>query len=82
MSATIHRLTDAGPITEPVVSVIEMLEELLTRAKAGEIKGFGYFLVDGADTSATAWASGIACGNDMVAGAAKLQHRVLDAVLE
>lgn len=82
VTAEIHRLTGAGPIAEPVASVIERLEELLDRARRGEIKGLGYFLVDGADSVSTDWLPGCACGNDMSAGAGKLFHRVMQTATE
>jgi hypothetical protein len=82
MMAEVHRLTNAGPIVEPVAEIIEELEKLLAEARAGEIKGFAYFLVDGADCVGTNWVSGCARCNDMVAGVARLHHTILGAALE
>jgi hypothetical protein len=83
MSAEIHRLTNAGPVIgEPEKDIVEMLEELMERAKAGALRGFGYFLVDGANSVESGWADGCASADGMVSGASKLQHRVLRAVTE
>lgn len=79
MTAEIHRLTNAGPILEPDKEIVELLERLLGEAKAGDIKGFGFFLVNGVDTVSTGWKSGCAPINGMVAGAARLNFRVCRA---
>lgn len=81
MTADVHRLTAAGPITEPQADVVETLRRLLTEAERAEIKGLGYFLVTGNNGVSTGWEPGCADRNDMVAGAALLQGRVISAHL-
>ena len=82
MTATVHHLTEAGPITEPVKSVIDELEELLARAKAGEIKGIGFFVVNGGDGVATWWETGCASEAHMICGVSTLFHRVMRAATD
>jgi len=79
MSADVHHLTPAGPITEPQADVIEKLKDLLAKAERAEIKGLGYFFVDGGGLPVDGWAAGCAAANDMVAAAVLLYERVLDA---
>lgn len=80
--AQIVRLTGAGPIIAPERGVIDMLTELLARAKRGEIKGIGYFTVDQVNSVSTDWETGCASGNLMMAGASNLQWRVAKAASE
>ena len=77
MSATLHRLTGAGPILEPIPDIIEELERLLEKAKAGDIKALAYFLIDGADGITTGWCSGCASMHQMICGASRLQFRIM-----
>ena len=78
MSAEILRLTGAGPAgTAPSPEIIAVLEELLERARSGDLTGLGYFTVNGAATVAHRWAASSAAASDMVAGAARLFFMVL-----
>jgi hypothetical protein len=79
LSAEIRRLCPAGPIAEPDQTIIDKLRELLAEAERGEIKGFGVFYVLGNDAIGTGWTPGCADSFQMVAGAAKLFHRVVAA---
>lgn len=79
MSATIHRITAAGPILEPEQGVIERIEAILASARAGQVKGFGYFMVTGGDVVCHGYESGCADRHDMLAGASLLQHQVVSA---
>jgi hypothetical protein len=79
MTAEVHRLTGAGPVIEPNAEIITEIERLLVEARAGEIKGIGYFIVDGGDTVTTKLIGGCASANDMVSGAARLNYRLLKA---
>ncbi len=78
----VYRLTPAGPIIRPEREVIAELRDLTDRARHGEIKGIGFFLIDRADSVITGWKTGCASGTSMASGAAKLFHRVLAASLE
>lgn len=72
--AEVVRLTGTGPIlgNEPPKYVVEMLEELLARAKRGEIKGFGYFVVDGADGTETSFVQGCAEQHIVISAVSRL----------
>ena len=83
MKAKIHRLTSAGPIIRSQNrEVLVELRELYNRAKKAEIKGFGIFIVTGANAVETWWVSGCACQNDMISGAALLSWKVNQAAVE
>lgn len=76
--AKVHRLFPAiGPVVKPDTNLIAVCAELLAHAKRGEIKGLGYFIVDGANATETSWVSAGACANLMVAGAAQLAYRIM-----
>lgn len=79
IKAEVIRLTGAGPVWEPDEEIVQMIEALLAEAKRGEVKGFGFFVVTGADGVSTQWIPGCASADQMVAGAARLQFRVLKA---
>jgi hypothetical protein len=83
MSAEIHRLTGAGPIlTGPEPTVVVALEEMLTRAKAGEIKGIAMAYVSAADGCGSQWASGCANEDQMLATTARLFAHITRAALD
>ena len=82
VTADVHHLTRSSPIVEPQPDVIKLLRDLLAEAEKAEIKGFGFFVVDGADVVSTGWATGCARKNDMVSGAATLQARMMQKQLE
>jgi hypothetical protein len=75
----VHRLFEAGPITEPDAEMVSNLRALLSQARRREIKGFGYFLVRANDSLVSGWNAGVADRHDMVAGATLLQARVVKA---
>lgn len=77
MSAKVHRLTPAGPQIDRPGDVMALAKSLLRQAARGEIKGFGVFIVDGANGIITDWAPGCAASQQMVCGAARLNYRIL-----
>lgn len=82
MSAELHRITPAGPIFEPPQDVVELAEEVLARAKRGELKGLAIAAVDATDSTTTTWTGGCATGSLMVAATSILAGRVLKALLD
>jgi len=79
----IIRLVRNGPLLgESPPEVVAQLKQLLDAAKRGEIKGLGFFFVDGADTTVTHWVQGCAARNDMIAASARLHWRVQQAADE
>lgn len=81
MTADVFRLTGAGPLIvgTPPQSVIELLEDVLERAKNGEVKGVGLFYIDGANTIYNEYASGCANTTHMCHGASRLWFRLMNA---
>lgn len=78
----IRLFSGAGPVIDPDKDIIKELAELLAQAKRGEVKGIGYFLVDGGNAVTTGWYSGCADRHDMTSGAAMLAFRVTMAAVE
>lgn len=80
--AKVHRLFASGPVTEPDAGMIETLKGLINGARRCELKGFGFFTVDGNDNLRTGWSSGTATRRDMAAGATMLHARIIKAWLD
>jgi hypothetical protein len=59
---------------EPVQDIIDTLEELLERARAGEIRTLAYAHVDGGMVSTTGWVSGTVDAAMLVGAIARLQY--------
>lgn len=59
---------------EPITEVITTLEELLERARAGEIRTFAYAIVDGGNASITGWVSGTVNAAMLVGAISRLQY--------
>jgi short subunit fatty acids transporter len=64
---------------EPVQSVIEELEMLLERARAGEVRAIAYVVVDGGGASTTCWDIGTVKAAVLVGGIARLQYNACKA---
>lgn len=79
MSAELHRLTAAGPVLEPPEDVLNLAQEMLDRARRGELKGLAVASVDMADSTSTNWASGCASGSLLLSAVTLLFGRVLIA---
>lgn len=62
----VHRIPGPQP------GVVEVLTDLLARAKKGDIKGVACAYVDGADAINSDWCCGNADSNDMVAATSQL----------
>lgn len=77
MSAEIHRLTETGPVLEPPADIIEKLEMLLTRARAGELKYFAFACIAANGDTGNGWAKGCGNAHEVVATVARLYHRVM-----
>jgi hypothetical protein len=79
----VHRLFGGGgPVIEPDAEMLGTLADLLARAKRGEIKGIGFFWVDGGNRVVTTWHSGCVDRHYMVSGSAQLAFRVTQAVVD
>lgn len=70
------------PLYTPVPEVIECLEELLARAKAGEVRAvaLAYVLPEG--ITGTAWNSGAASRHELTSAIAQLEFRHMAQVME
>ena len=68
-----------GPVITPDSQMIEALIKLLRQARRSEIKGIGYFYVDGGDSVFTGWCSGCARADYMNSGAATLFYEMMSA---
>lgn len=79
MTAELHRLTAAGPVLGPDPGIIELVSNLLERAKRGELKGLGVFFVSGNDDTFTIWVPGCASRSDMVAASSRLHWKIMMA---
>lgn len=76
-SAEIVRFTGNGPVLEPEVGVISLLETVLARAKAGEIKGVQLVWIGANDDICCEGADGCAQRNLLVSGVAWLQFHTM-----
>lgn len=82
-SAKIVRLTSATiAIGEPDTGIVSRLQGLLKEAKRGELIGFAYSVVSGANSVRTGWVPGSARADLLISGTAQLAFRVLSAAEE
>jgi hypothetical protein len=82
VSGQVNNVVPLGRIVgtnEPVQDVIEELEMLLERARAGEIRAIAYALVDGGGISTTSWVIGTVEAAVLVGGIARLQYNACKA---
>ena len=64
---------------EPVQDIIDALEDLLERARAGEIRTLAYAHIDGGAVSTTGWVSGTVDAGLLVGAIARLQYNACKA---
>lgn len=67
--------------TEPVLHVIEYLERLLIRAKAGEIRAVGVAVVTEGKGLATGWEGASGTRDSLGLCVGMLQHRYMAAIV-
>jgi hypothetical protein len=72
----VRRLRLAKP--EPNKDVIETIEELLAKAKSGELKAIGFCMIVGGGFIGTGWTlAKSASGHEMLSAITVLQHRFI-----
>lgn len=72
-------LGEAHATGAPVPEVVEMLEDLVAKARRGEIIGIACAWVDGGHGQFTGWRSGSTQTGAMIATTAMLAYRVVEA---
>lgn len=73
-------VTPWGPVHSipgPDATVVALAQEILAKAKAGEIKGLMVSYVDGGDGACSDWTAGNASANDMIAAVSQLWFMVM-----
>ena len=74
--AEVTLLRGYGPVVgSPPQDVIELCEDLLSRARRGEIKGFAFAGIDSGGSVIWKWAGGVASVSELLAAIARLQHK-------
>lgn len=68
--------------TEPDSTIVELLQELEKRAKAGEITGIGVFWVDRGGNGFSDWIQGRASALEFVGESAIMHSKLMKAALE
>jgi hypothetical protein len=61
---------------EPVQEVIDVLEMMLARAKAGELRAFAYAHIDGGGYGTTGWVIGTVDAGVLVGAVTRLHYKL------
>lgn len=77
MAAEIHRITKVGPVLEPDTKIIEVLEDLLARAKDSKIKSLAYAITSSEDFVSWGWVQGCGEVTKLVAGTGACAYDVM-----
>ena len=78
----IKKMAEVKPLTAPVSTVIEVLEELLERAKAGDLKSIAVCYTTKAGNVGNTWATGPYTSIYLGCAVAMLSHDYIQAMSE